>query len=271
LALLPPKPDERTAFEQYLDWATEHYWLHNYHLYVEDKTRAVELARQIESTMQAGNREEALKLLEQLRWLRMADSTEMARDKRWDFKMAQMPEDMGGPNKSRIRDFLSRRNHGRVLEAMCGFRTYYKPSPTREVVGMDFSREALERYPSDRVRIQFDLNEMDDSGLDFLGCESFDVVSICFGYNYLQNPALVFRRVSEILKPGGRITLVENPRQGYWDLAFQKSGFYPEQCVRFFRESGAFKKPKIRRLDSVAMDWEKQNGGHYYFVSALKA
>ena len=67
---------------------------------------------------------------------------------RWKRTALQLPGDIGGPRKEDIKKSLTRRAKGKVLEAMCGFNSYFGNSKnTSEVVVLDFCQEMLERYP----------------------------------------------------------------------------------------------------------------------------
>jgi len=147
---------------------------------------------------------------------------------------------------------------------MSGFRTYLPYFAGDQVVALDWSREALERYPVPiRTRVLFDLN--DSSGYSELGALGrFDSIVICFGYKYLQNPAQVFTLFRRMLNKGGRVLLVENSIQSYVDLVHRP--FSHRGCRSAFQKGG-FKKVDIRELP-IATDYERHAGGRYYKVEA---
>lgn len=268
LPRVEPPPENRTS-EEFKTWRERNEWLLNFTVHVSSAQEARELARNLWSLYRAGDGKEVERLLTELRALALPPFEKRVPLERWAFSAVQVPRDIGGPNKKKIRELLSSRCRGRVLEAMCGFNSYLDPSPDRKVVALDFCREALERYPHpERTRILFDLNLVTGSDrMEFFREESFDAVTVCFGFNYPHHPVSLFREFRRILSPHGALFLVENPAHGYWDLARRR--FSPGLCRRFLRSAG-FSEIRIERLP-IAEEWERQSGNHRYFlVEAMK-
>ena len=158
-------------------------------------------------------------------------------EERWARVAVQMPEDIGGPKKEEIRQLLTARARGRVLETMCGFNSYFGDSSNiGEVIALDFCKEMLERYPyPERTRILCDLERVvKGERLDFFSDSSFQTVG-CWGSNYLSDPVPVFREFKRILAPGGKLLVLENTAEGYADLV--KRYFNPAACAGSMREA----------------------------------
>lgn len=259
-----PQPDFTDP--EYMTWFAEYV---NFSVHVSNFSLAKELVEKLWVAHKENNQKEVLRLFEQLRPLRVIPFEKRTPQEKWAHMMVQLPGDIGGPNKEKIRDILSERCHGRVLEAMCGFNSYLKSSSGREVVALDYCREALERYPyPKRTRILFDLNKIQDrKGIEFFQEGGFDAITICFGFHYLHHPIIVFQEFHQLLSRGGRLFLVENPRQRYKDIACR--GFSPKICVYFLRRA-FFKNIQVEELP-IAQDWELRAGGRYFLIQAIKS
>lgn len=252
---------------EYQQWLKKNRWIIDFSVHVSNFALAKEIAGKIWTAHKQGKTEEVKLLMEELRPLRRVPFEKRTALEKWAHMMVQMPFDIGGPNKKKIREILSKRCNGRILEAMCGFNSYVEPSDDREVIALDYCREALEkyRYP-ERKRIIFDLNEIgNNGGLEFFKDGEFDAITICFGFQYLENPVVVFKEFNRILK--GKLILVENPRQHYEDIACRP--FTPKLCTNFLKQA-SFEKINIEGL-MIAEDWEAAQGGHYFLIEALKS
>lgn len=276
LPIVVPPPED---FLEHKAWWEEWGWMVNYSVHKTNYTLAKKLAKELANEIhkvRVGspwyNKKESQKrikeILEQLRSIRMVPFEKRTPQEKWAHLLMQLPGDIGGPNKDKIRDLLSKRCKGRVLEAMCGFNSYLKPSPDREVVALDYCREALERYPyPERTRILFDLNKIHGNRrMEFFKEGEFDNITICFGFHYLQHPVCLFREFYRLLSSGGQLVLVENPHQCYRDLAVRS--FSPKWCVNFLRRAG-FDNVQWKELP-IAEDWERKAGGYYCLIEAQK-
>lgn len=105
----------------------------------------------------------------------------------------------------------------RVLDVACGtgdLSEAFVKGGAREVVGLDFTAEMLEiaREKSPRNlgarsgRVTY--VQGDAQNLPF-GDGEFDVVSIAFGIRNVQNPAQALREFRRVLRPGGRLIVLE--------------------------------------------------------------
>ena len=250
---LPPiVPQPNFTDPEYMTWYNEYV---NFSVHVANFPLAKELAEKLWITHRENNQEEVRLLLEKLRPLRVIPFEKRTLQEKWAHMMVQLPGDIGGPNKEKIREILSTKCQGRVLEAMCGFNSYLKPSPNCEVIALDYCREALERYPyPERTRILFDLNTIQkNQRMEFFREGEFDAITICFGFHFLSLD--------------GQLILVENPRQCYQDIAYRS--FSPGRCVNFLRRA-FFKNVHVEEL-SIAEDWEQKAGGRYFLIEVKGA
>lgn len=82
--------------------------------------------------------------------------------------------------------------------------------PQGEVIGTDFCKEMLESAPAKAQAKNLDIFfELADVTKLPYSTQSFDVVSISFGIRNVENPGLAIREMSRVLKPGGRMAILE--------------------------------------------------------------
>lgn len=113
-----------------------------------------------------------------------------------------------------------------VLDAACGtgdLSEAFARSGARSVVGVDFTAAMLElaRYKAERERsrsassarvpIRYDQGDVTRLPYDDA---SFDIVSIAFGIRNVQEPARAIAEFHRVLRPGGRLIVLEFGRPG---------------------------------------------------------
>lgn len=103
--------------------------------------------------------------------------------------------------------------------------------------------------------------------IEFFKEEKFSAITICFGFHYLHHPVYLFREFHQLLSSGGRLILVENPRQCYRDIACRS--FSLRQCVNFLQRA-FLKNVQVEELP-IAEDWEVKAGGHYFLIEAERS
>ena len=186
---------------------------------------------------------------------------------KWADMAVQLPGDWGpvGKNKNRLKDIITNRSYGRVLEAMCGFNSYFGESDRiSEVVVSDFCEEALERYNyPERTRILYDLERVvNGEGMNFFGDSSFQTIGVFFAIDYLTNPIPVHKEFYRILSKNGQLLIAGGTTQGYRDML--KRMFDPEDCSKSMKSAGFSTKTEHLSLKT------KFEFGEYYLVEGRK-
>lgn len=143
-------------------------------------------------------------------------------------------EQVIAPNLLRI---VSPKKGDHLLDIACGqgFFTRKFADAGAEAVGTDISKELINQARTRSPKIQFHVAPADK--LSFAEDNSFDVVTIVFAIQNIQNIQDVFAEVRRILSPKGRMVLVMNhpafriPKRSSW-------GWAEKEMVQFRRIDG---------------------------------
>lgn len=124
-------------------------------------------------------------ILKQIEALRLPFDDEKTPDKIWGDMAVQLPGDWGPdyPYRAELKTQITQKAGPRVLEAMCGFNSYFSPAPhIQDVTALDFCREALERYEyPERPRILYNLDRVGSGErMDFFDDASFNTIGVFF-------------------------------------------------------------------------------------------
>lgn len=107
----------------------------------------------------------------------------------------------------------------RVLDVACGtgdLTRAFAAGGAAKVVGLDFTPEmlAIARVKSDIEYVQGDAMKLP------FGDASFNIVSIAFGIRNVADPAKALREFRRVLKPGGRLIVLEFGRPRFAPIAW---------------------------------------------------
>lgn len=176
---------------------------------------------------------------------------------KWSHLAVQVPEwGTSGTRSRQLKQTLTARATGNVLEAMSGFLSHIDASSSiGEVIAMDFCEEALERYDyPDRKRILFDFERVaHGEKIPFFPDGSFQTVAVTFGMDYLSDVDPVYGEFNRLLSPGGKVLVVGGTLSGYEELLernfdpmfhedhLRETGFIPSTMpLPFLHEQGGF-------------------------------
>jgi hypothetical protein len=224
LIILEHEPANRSS-EEWKEWYARNIWVTNFTVNFTDLDKAKALAEELKQFLGQPNHLEAERLLAEIKKLEAIPYRDKTPNQRWAHMAYQLPRDVsGGIMQPLFAEEISRRCIGKGMEAMCGWNSNLLPSPDREVIALDYCREALERYPyPDRLRVQCDLNEVEQvEGLGFCLPGSLRYIAISFGFRYLTNPVHTFGVLRELLEPKGSMFFIESPGSGYDDICLRR-------------------------------------------------
>jgi SAM-dependent methyltransferase len=111
----------------------------------------------------------------------------------------------------------------KVLEAGCGVggqtQILCRRNPESEFTCIDISAESIQKAESMAAESGFTnafIQQADINSLPFLPT-SFDHVFVCFVLEHLSNPVSALKKLTDLLKPGGTLTLIEGDHgSGFW-------------------------------------------------------
>jgi SAM-dependent methyltransferase len=165
----------------------------------------------------------------------------------WDRVARHMPEFVTEEERSFLSDVVTNECRGLVLEAMSGYETCIKPRNDLTVMALDYSKEALKRYSVvNRERILLDLNS---GAIHEIPENYFDSISLSLGFKFLSDPIETSRQFLRILKPGGKLLILDSQHRGYAHAA--KRSFSGEVCMQTLRMA-RFEIINIKRFDEQA-------------------
>ncbi len=263
---LPRLTHAEFGTDEHEQWVMENHWMVDYHVFMDDKEKAVELSHQLEQAFLADEKEDLQIILEQLKSLRVKPYEQLLPIEVWTRHAYQLAEYAGG---GEVRHAITQklgRYKGAVLEAMCGHTTYFADAPERKVIALDYCLQSLERHPCPHWRrIQCDLNQVTETDtLPFFKEGELDAVSICFGFKYPERIEHLVREFKRILRQGGFLSFIENPCSHYEQLC--KRQFVPKHAREILLDAGyrsvTIKKLKVRSSYSYS--------GNFYHVEAVK-
>ncbi len=142
-----------------------------------------------------------------------------------------------------------------VLDCACGTgdltQAFARQSKASRVIGSDYTPNMLEiarhkrEHLHNQVQARIEYQQADAQDLPFED-ESFDVVSIAFGIRNVQDPEKAMREFHRVLKPGGRLMILEFGQPSFppmrWFNSFYCGSIMPRTATWIARDtSGAYK------------------------------
>lgn len=110
-------------------------------------------------------------------------------------------------------DFMKLTGSEKILDVACGTGELeiriFKQFPNQSIVGVDVSEDML-RQAAEKIGVQKNLilKAADSRELPF-NDNQFDIVVTCSAFHYMREPEKVLKEFARVLKPGGRVILLD--------------------------------------------------------------
>jgi len=272
LVFLPHLTDASAGSKSHDEWMKQNWWMVNYQVLTKDKPKAKELALKLYEIWRNNHLDLRVgELVGELRNLRAKDYSDFTALEQWSWGAYKLNNYCGDISElEAIQEALSCYN-GEVLEVMCGHHSYFDKAKLCRLVAVDYCKESLERYQHpDSQRYCCDLNQVrKGENLQFFTSNSFDVISVCFGYKYPDDIVLLMKEFHRILRVRGTLSFVESRTHGSMGTyqKFNRRKFKPNVISKELKGVG-FRTTHLRRL--YIEDQYRVGMAPIYHIEAVK-
>ena len=136
----------------------------------------------------------------------------------------------------------------------CGLVRYLADNHGRQVTGVDISSESFPSY-QDVAKNNKNVKciRKDAENLkSFYG--TMDVVVIMWALHEMKNPQVVLQEVHHVLRPGGKVLIVEFPRDSLAQKLWNENYYTSEKLANSLRKAG-FKDIRAKRIEHKQILW----------------
>jgi ubiquinone/menaquinone biosynthesis C-methylase UbiE len=269
---LPALTTAEPGGEEYTKWTLENDHLVNFQVLEIHKPEANRLAMDLHNRWQSVKNIDDLeiqRILGELEKIRAKPLDQLSPLERWAYNARNMSEYSGNVNLLCLMAKALSVYSGDVLEVFCGHNSYFTAKKDRKITALDYCEESLTRFAHKKAkRICCDLNQVKEVGdLSFLEDNSFDAVSICFGYKYPHDIVTLMSEFRRILKPGGVLSFIESYTHAYAEIAIRKfdRGKIRKQLVR-----AGFSKVSVLPINQTPGMYKQKAKSLVYQAKAIK-
>lgn len=157
------------------------------------------------------------------------------------FKISALPEDFYARIKDRLQERIARelRFAGRVLDIGCGsceLARFLAEKNRQHVIGVDISDDG---FANSRLRGEtVECHKADARKLDFLQDESIDAVVTLYALHEMDRPLMVVKEAKRLLRAGGRILVVDFPRDSLAQRLWNEDYYTAEHLEDMLKAAG---------------------------------
>ena len=146
----------------------------------------------------------------------------------------------------------------RVLDLGCGaceLAQYLSETYGQKVTGVDISANS---FPNNRnitkntKRIR--CIRKDAARLSFIRNETIDAVVVSWALHEMRNPQVVLQEAHRVLRPGGKVLIVEFPRNSLAQKLWNENYYTSEELVDCLGKAG-FKDIRAKRIEHKQILW----------------
>jgi ubiquinone/menaquinone biosynthesis C-methylase UbiE len=174
-------------------------------------------------------------------------------------KQSGLPEDFYEKIKPRLHERTGRelRVAHRVLDIACGncgLGAFLRKTYCQRVTGIDIRQDRFPKRSSRRSRSPFRCIKADGTRLTFLADRSIDGAVMKWALHEMNDPLGVLREAYRVLRPGGKILIIEFPRGSLASRLWKEKYFTPLQIERMLKEAG-FHEIRGRTIERGQVLW----------------
>ncbi|MBN2455270.1 MAG: class I SAM-dependent methyltransferase [Sedimentisphaerales bacterium] len=146
----------------------------------------------------------------------------------------------------------------RVLDLGCGaceLAQYLSETYAQKVTGVDISADSF----SDKRNVAKKTKRIrcigkDAARLNFIRNEAIDAVIISWALHEMENPHAVLQEAHRVLRPGGKILVVEFPRNSLAQKLWNENYYTSKELAGFLRKAG-FKDIRAKQIEHKQILW----------------
>jgi len=161
--------------------------------------------------------------------------------------------------KPRLHERIGRKLQGdkHVLDLGCGnceLVRYLAETRGRHVIGIDISSEKFPRYKElAKAGVNIRCIRKDAINLEFL-YETMDAVVIMWALHEMEQPLSVLQEAHRVLRPGGKVVIVEFPRNLWAQKLWNENYYTSKELTSFLRKAG-FKDIRAKQIERKQILW----------------
>ncbi len=172
---------------------------------------------------------------------------------------AKLSENFYDKIKPRLHERIGRELRGakRVLDLGCGdceLVRYLADTYGQQVTGIDISGESFPDYQEiAKAGKNVRCIHKDAANLEFL-YGTVDAVIIMWALHEMKNPQAVLQEASRVLRPGGKVLVVEFPRNSLAQKLWNENYYTSEELADSLRKAG-FEDIRDKRIEHKQILW----------------
>jgi ubiquinone/menaquinone biosynthesis C-methylase UbiE len=174
-------------------------------------------------------------------------------------KAAKLSENFYDKIKPRLHERIGRELRGakHVLDLGCGdceLVRYLADTYGQQVTGIDISGESFPGY-QELAKAGKDVRciHKDAANLEFL-YGTLDAVVIMWALHEMKNPQVVLQEAHRVLRPGGKVLVVEFPRNSLAQKLWNENYYTSEELADSLRKAG-FEAIRAKRIEHKQILW----------------
>jgi len=179
-------------------------------------------------------------------------------------KAVKLSEKFYDKIKPRLHERIGREFQGgkHVLDLGCGnceLVRYLAETRGRKVMGIDISSENFPRYKElAKAGANIRCIRKDAVNLKFI-YETMDAVVIMWALHEMEQPLSVLQEAHRVLRPGGKVLIVEFPRNSLAQKLWNENYYTSKELTSFLRKAG-FRNIRAKQIEHKQILWV--NGCH---------